>query len=506
MVKSVLSNWMTLAIASVLSLVITPVLVGHLGPAGYGMWVLTGSIIDYYGLLDMGMRGALFRFAARFKGSGSRESLDQTFASASSFAIGISALITLSIPTVVVFAPRLLKLNGSELSQFRLVVCFMGLAMAAMFVSRTLCTFASSLGRFDLANLADSSTIVLRTVGIYLVLRMGFGIIAVSVAVLSSSIYFLLSAYVIVKWADPELRMILTQARWSRLKELASFSAFTSMNSLGDYFRFYTDSIVITRMLSVALVTPFSIANKLMSYLQSLIIGFGAPVNALFNTLDAQRKEDELRTYFLRATRIAAVMTLLVALILAIDGGSFLTLWIGHDMKLSSQVLHILIIGYVAELSQHPCVLLLIARGRQKTLGFLSIAEGLINLLLSVALARKYGVLGVAWGTAVPMVMFRSLVYPMIVTRILGMPFSEYFFSALGRPLAVAVAAVAVARVIAIPSALNWQQLALNTSWQTIALLFAFVAFALQVQDWNYLKQRLHTVIQRRQSPSVEIA
>jgi O-antigen/teichoic acid export membrane protein len=505
MIKSVLSNWMTLVVSSVLSILITPILVRKLGPAHYGMWVLTGSVIDYYGLLDMGMRAALFRFTARFKGAGSRCALDETFATAVSFALVVSAIIILTIPVVAVLAPHFLKLDPLLVSKFRLVVLFMGIAMAVVFSARTLSTFVASLGRFDLSNLADSSSIVIRTVAIYAVLRMGFGIVAVSLSVLLANMVFLFFGWVNVRRADPSMHVRFRNASWARIRELASFSMYISLNSCGDYFRFYTDSIVITRMLSVDLVTFFSIPGKLLFYLQALIVGFGAPINALFNSLDAQKREDELRAYFIHATRIAAVMTLLIAVILAVNGGAFLTLWIGRDMTLSTSILHVLLLGYVAVLSQHPCVLLLVARGRQKTLGFLSLIEGVLNLGLSIVWARKYGVLGVAWGTTVPMVVFSTIIYPLVSTRCAGMSLKTYLNQALARPVAVAVSGFLLLLMIQEQRVSSWYQLLVNVSWQTMALGAAFLFVALETDDWNYLKAALNSFVHRLQAATVGI-
>jgi Na+-driven multidrug efflux pump len=54
------------------------------------------------------------------------------------------------------------------------------------------------------------------------------------------------------------------------------------------------------------------------------------------------------------------------------------------------------------------------------------IAEGLCNLALSIAWVRTMGVLGVAWGTAVPSLVSNLLFWPWYLRRALKVPISTY--------------------------------------------------------------------------------
>jgi O-antigen/teichoic acid export membrane protein len=76
MVRNIFSNWMGLIITGVISFALTPILIHGLGDFYFGMWILTTSILDYYGLLDLGIRTTLHRFVGRLKGMNEREALD----------------------------------------------------------------------------------------------------------------------------------------------------------------------------------------------------------------------------------------------------------------------------------------------------------------------------------------------------------------------------------------------------------------------------------------------
>jgi Na+-driven multidrug efflux pump len=56
-----------------IALTLTPLLVSSLGQRNYGVWVLVGTALEYYGLFDLGLAKAVMRFVSRAVGAGNRE-------------------------------------------------------------------------------------------------------------------------------------------------------------------------------------------------------------------------------------------------------------------------------------------------------------------------------------------------------------------------------------------------------------------------------------------------
>ncbi len=104
--RSVIANWAGLGVNALLSLVLTPILVHGLGNLYFGMFMLVASVLDSCWLLDFGMRTAMFRFLARYRGSGEREELDRTFASGMVIAFCSAGLILLATLAAVFLLPR----------------------------------------------------------------------------------------------------------------------------------------------------------------------------------------------------------------------------------------------------------------------------------------------------------------------------------------------------------------------------------------------------------------
>src|SRR5947207_5423551 len=63
--QNVLSNWLALAITTMVGFFLSPFVVHHLGNLAYGVWVLIASLVSYMNLLDLGLRGAVTRFVSK---------------------------------------------------------------------------------------------------------------------------------------------------------------------------------------------------------------------------------------------------------------------------------------------------------------------------------------------------------------------------------------------------------------------------------------------------------
>src|SRR5712692_8660602 len=118
-VRNVLSNWGSYVVTVGLNFFLSPYVVRHLGNTGYGVWILTLSLTGYLGLLDLGVRGAVTRYIAKFhtegdqrKASNVASSAMMIFSSAGLLAVLVSALMAgivigrMNIPPQFLMAAR----------------------------------------------------------------------------------------------------------------------------------------------------------------------------------------------------------------------------------------------------------------------------------------------------------------------------------------------------------------------------------------------------------------
>jgi O-antigen/teichoic acid export membrane protein len=440
MIRSVIYNWLGLLVAGLVSFLLTPVLIRSLGVYYYGLWMLVGSLTDYYGLLDVGIRVTLQRFVARQSGTQERDALDQTFSTAMALTWIISLVIVVGAVLLAFVLPGFFSLHGEARAIFQVLMLLFGAQVALTLIARLYGAYLCGIHRFDLYNLGGIVTAILRAAALVLVLWQGRGVVAVAVVSLAVAAVSALMHHGITRRADPALRIDVRSTTLGRVKELVSFSFYIFLNTIGDYLRGYTDSLVIGHWIGIAAITPFSVVVRLMEYFKQLMTGVIGPVMPAISQLDAQHRDDDVRRLFLRTTRVTALISLLVGAEFMLHGRSLLRYWVGESFVSSFGLLFVMAAGYVVNFAQSPGVVLLVAKGKHKELGWWTLAEGAANLGLSIYWAKEYGLIGVAWGTVVPMVANKLVVLPILVVRHSTIRIREYLLQGFGRPLLAATA------------------------------------------------------------------
>ncbi|MGH9508347.1 MAG: lipopolysaccharide biosynthesis protein [Terriglobales bacterium] len=466
--RNVFSNWGGLAITGFVSFLLTPVLIHGLGEFHYGMWILVAALMDYRGLLDLGLSSALQRFVARRHGGDERRALNETLASALALMCGVALLafvLTLGLSLVL---PRFFGLDGATRDLFAKLFLLMGTSIAVSFPTRMLGAYLGGLQRFDLYNLGAVVISLLRAGALVSVIHMGYGVLGVGGVTLGVSLLNLVLNWVMIRRADPAAVLDFRLAKWRRVRELMQFGFYVFVTAVGDHFRFNLDSIVIARWITIAAVTPFSVAVSLVGYFRSLVMAVSGPLMPAFSSLDGASKDAAVKDLLLRSTRITSLLSLLIGGLLLVHGRSVFALWLGPRFVESSYpVLVALVAGSIVAMAQTPSLSLIYARGRHRTLAGWTLLEGLANLVLSVYWSTKLGILGVALGTAVPMIAFKLILQPWYALRVAGLGARAYLAGAVVRPLLVGIIFLSVCFSTTVAPLLQPLQLVWTLTWQT---------------------------------------
>jgi len=213
----------------------------------------------------------------------------------------------------------------------------------------------------------------------------------------------------------------------------------------GGRLAFETDSLVIGAFLSVGAIPYFTVANSLLIYLMEFIVAIAAVVMPMATRLHTQGKMDELRTIFLRWSKIALSLTVLAGLFLLLLGPRFIAWWIDPSFEQpAGQVLQVLMLSYLIFLPVRGVALpILMGLGKPRLPAIAFLVTGVVNLGLSIALVGPYGLTGVALGTAIPNALFAVLVL-VYACRELDMPLVHYLTYVVPRAVVGAVPVAAL--------------------------------------------------------------
>jgi O-antigen/teichoic acid export membrane protein len=471
--RSVFWNWAGILIASLVQFVTLPVMIHRLGNGYYGIWILLYTFVGYFSFFDFGIGTSILRFASRLDGAEDVATLHRITAAALHLSIVVASLVVAITASIAYFVPEFLKIPQASVPLARILVLLMGASVAIMFPARALGSCLQGLQRFDLYNAGYIATNVLRGACIVSALYMGYGVLTVGIITVLAALFSLVFYLGAIRFLDRNFFAHWTVISYAHMRELVAFSSFVFIMSIGDYLRFQLDSVVISRYLAVALVTPFSVAATLMTFFMNALGSITSPLMSEQARLDGAGLYAASREFFLHGTRITASFALLGGVLLISNGKLLLQVWLGEELVGAYPVLVILTAAYVIDLGQGPSINLLRSRGRHQAMAYWTLLEGIANLLLSVVLCRRIGIVGVALGTAIPMLVTKLVVQPWYVLRVAEIPAREYL-KAIAGPLMVASICMAAARPFAIRAS-GFETLCFGVIWQIS--LFAFLAF-----------------------------
>ncbi|HEY3975193.1 MAG TPA: oligosaccharide flippase family protein [Candidatus Sulfotelmatobacter sp.] len=495
MLKNIFSNWIAIVVVGAIAFLLTPFLIHHLGNVEFGLWVLVGSISGYSGLLEFGLRATLQRYVARYRGVNDRAALNQIFMTALALTLCIGVLIFVIMLPFAWVLPGFFGLSGERAHDFTLLIVLMAISIPVSLVMLLLGTYVCGWQRFDLYNLISVARSVMHALLIVVVLRHGYGVVALGVLSIVATAGLLPLDWLMVRHVDPELRLDWRLATPAKARELLEFSVWMFLNSTGIRLRTFTDSIVIGRVLNVALIAPFSVAGRLMQYFDPIINSMVSPMLPVMSGYEGQGRRRELRQFFLQATKITTLMTFLIGSILVLDSRLLLRVWVGEEFVSTYTLVLILLVGYVFELAQRPSTTALVALGCHRALGGWTLGEGLANLVLSIYWGHKYGLVGVALGTTVPLVIVKLTLQPWYTLRKLGVTARDYFGISLFRPVLVCLLFLAVCHwLMGSGPATGILGLGFTASWQ--GLLFGVITWMIGLSpvERTQARQRVSTI------------
>jgi O-antigen/teichoic acid export membrane protein len=502
MLRSIFSNWVGLLAIGLMSFLITPFMIHRLGDFQFGIYALAFSAVDYFDLLAQGIRSTLQRFIGRLSDAHDREALNSVFSTALAVTLVVGAFISVVFFGLSTVLPSFFKLSPVQQHLFARLVILLGINLGFGVPAALLGSYLCGLHRFDLYNLLAIIRQGVRMILIIVVLLHGQGVIAVAACVLLATLICLPLNWWMIHRIDSGVKFERGLVRIRLARELAGFSFWTLLNNAGQLLRDSTDSVVIGRVLNAALITPFTVASRLVDYFRPIIASMVSPLLPRMSQLDGQGRYEDINRLFLDMTRLSALASLAMGSMLVLHGRSLLLFWVGPRYVSSYSILVLLAVGAIASSAQLGTVNTLVAKGRHRAYGIWTLGEGLANLILSIIWARRYGIVGVALGTAVPLLVVKLTLQPWYVTRVLNMSLGEYFGKALARPLLVCSLFLGLCGLTSgFQADSNIWHFLVTLSWQSVVLLILAYALGLEKSDRNTL-QRHFPALARIVSPT----
>lgn len=419
-------SYATIGINILLGLIYTPWILHEVGSSNYGLYTLASSLIALF-LMDFGMGAAVTRFVSNYRARNDQESINSFVGLAVKFYVGICAVIAI-ILTAVFFNLELIygNLSIEELSTFRIVFIITAFFVVVCFPGNVFSGILNAYEQYISVKLADVFNKIVTVIVTIIVLIFHGGIYEL---VFINGFFNLVTMVVkclLVNQKTP-VRADYKSKHKGALKDIFSFSAWTTVQTLSNQMIFNLIPTVLAMVTDTFAISLYGFANVIEGY----VFNITQAINGLFlpsvsRTVVNERDAEKTLPLMIRVGRLNQSVISLLLIGLTVLGREFVHLWVGDEFNSLYYCILALVFPYFISASQQIANTSIIVLNKVKYHALINLFTAVINIVVSYFVAQKFGVIGVC-GTTGIVFLLRIVALNIVYKKVLKIDIWAFF-------------------------------------------------------------------------------
>ncbi len=434
LVINVMANYGYFVVGLGVMFLLSPFLNNHLGKKTFGDWLFLIGLTQYFSLADAGLNAATVKFVSQHLARKEWDRLEQVMIASLRFFLGLGLLFAF-VGIAVWAAPSTLGFPDAILGKLKemppetgltvLFIIFLNWAVELGFAPFNAALFGAQ--RYDLARSMAIVARLAKFAAILILISAGHGVVILALVTLGEAFLRGVLEWILARRCLPEIPFRLAGAVGDTYQVFIRFSVWILISNLAYKLLLMTDNVLVqlTRqeaevVLYNTTMTPILTMEQLLWALAQVLVPFAAA--------GAARAEGRtLRETVLRGSRITLLMALPMITYLALAGRGFIGAWMFHaeefpleDVVQSHSLLLVLAPAFLLMFLLQPSIAVLVGMGRIRVPAFLNLGQGIAKIVLSLLLVGPLGLMGIALGTVIPLVIANVILLPWYVNRVIG--------------------------------------------------------------------------------------
>lgn len=405
-------SYIILGLELAVGLFYTPILTRTLGQSEYGLYSLVASVISYLTVLDLGFGSAIVVYTARYRTNKQQEKEDQLH--------GMFLIIYTIIGIIAGIVGYILYLNVDKffgnsmtLQEIEKAKVMMLILTANLVITFPMSIFSSTITayeKFIFAKTVNIIRIIINPIVMLVLLHMGYKSVGIVVATtVLNIITLLINMLYCIK--NLKMKFDFSKFDFKLLGEMFSFSFFIFLNVLADKANWSIDQFILGSIIGTVAVAIYNIATQF----NIIYLSFSTAISGLLLPRATQMEtkkatDEEFTDFFIKMGRVQYIIMALVITGFVLVGKEFILIWQGKDYIQSYYIACILMIPVTVPLIQNTGLSILQAKNKHKFRTVIFFIIAILNVAMSIPLARKYSGIGAAIGTAISLVIGQIII------------------------------------------------------------------------------------------------
>lgn len=424
------SNMVQLIVSMTVTFVMAPIYLKLMGHHDYGLREMVMALVGYMGMLDLGMRPTVSRFASMHNAQKDRQALMTVYACSLLFMslVGIVLAVFFWVWSVS-FADVLNPEGVTDSTKYSLFLLFVGAQLLFVFPKFVCESYLEGLQRYYFKNMVNIiSTISVAVVAYnYMTPENGL-VLLVLLGAVTTLIKLVIFGGILVRPALGSLYPNLRYFSREKLREMLSFGLKSFIQGAASKVEKMSDRLVIGTVLGPAMIPVYTIPATLVGYISSITMTLSHAFMPLFSDLSARGQQHRIKAIYLLASKLLVGLIIPMGVGICLIGGPFIGIWMeGEFDPIIVDAILVLLVTYTVVPMLNPFASrYLTAINRHVIFAKVAPPAALVNLGLSIWLVLEYGVIGAALGSVLPVFVVMPL-YLYVVCHNLEVSMLHYF-------------------------------------------------------------------------------
>lgn len=421
--------WSTVAsvaarlVALGVTLVTLPLALGYLGPERYGVWATISALAAMLTFADLGLGNGLMNAVADANGRDDRAAA-RTAVSSAFFILAALAVVGValfaaaygSVPwAAIVNASGGLAVAEAAPTMFVVFLCF-AVSLPLGLIQRIQYGYQEGF----LASLWAALGSIIGLVGLVAAIRAAAGLPWLVLAVMGGPVLAAaLNGLVVFSGRHADLRPRFSLATKQVAFRLMRVGSLFFVLQLAVAVAYQADVVVAARILGPAAAAEYSVALRLFFLAPTLLTMVFLPLWPAYGEAITRGDLAWVRRTLVRSTAVGIAATTIGSAILLVAGREILRIWVGPVFDPPFMLLLGMALWAVVSTAFTSIAMLLNAATVMKFQVVVASIMASVSIVASVALASRFGVSGIIWGTLLAYLVCAALPTLWYVPRLL---------------------------------------------------------------------------------------
>lgn len=399
-VKNAVFNVLAFLVNLAVSIVLIPVMLQHLGVAGFGVWALVRAFVGYAALGDLGLTSAVTKYVAEYSTMHRADDMGKVLKSA--FVLYLMIMLAVLVVAFLLKGPILNVFfagGGVPSDEVTFVLYGSLIIFAVNTVFSIVPSALNGLQRMDLTNSVIAVHTLINGVGMYAAMVNGWGLRGIVWANAAAAVTgLIMNSFLFLRYC-PFPAIVKARIAINDLRALFAFSKNVFVVSLATSIHQHLDKFLLSSFLTIRTVAAYEVGSRVVQQARQIPVLMLTPLLPAASELQAQEQTERVKELYLRSLKYLVVLSVPMLGCLGLFAPDVIEVWIGNADALIVPTLQILLVSNFINVLTGPGFFIAIGIGSARIPMYSALVGLSLNVVLSVILLQWFGYFGAVFGS-----------------------------------------------------------------------------------------------------------